>query len=50
MKGSSFVDNGVDRLFYKCHKISPNCGGSYIDSTWWLKNKSTINLKWLYVF
>ena len=29
---------------YKCHKINPNCGGSYTDSTDWIKNKqATIN-------
>ena len=24
---------------YKCHKINPNRGGSYTDSTDWIKNK-----------
>ena len=28
MKGSAFVFDYV----HKCHKINPNCGGSYIDS------------------
>ena len=23
-------------MYYKCHKINPNCGGSYPD---WIKNK-----------
>ena len=31
-KGSKFVFNYVTLLYYKCHKINPNCGGSYIDS------------------
>ena len=31
MKGSEFV--------FECHKINPNCGGSYIDSPDWIKNK-----------
>ena len=32
-------------MYYKCHKINPNCGGSYIDSPDWIKNKkATINL------
>ena len=31
-------------LYYKCHKINLNCGGSYIDSADWIKNKNvTIN-------
>ena len=31
-------------LYYKCHKINPNRGGSYIDSPDWIKNKKTTNL------
>ena len=27
-------------LYYKCHKINPNPGGSYIDSPDWINNKS----------
>ena len=31
-------------LYYKCHKINLNRGGSYIDSLDWIKNKkATIN-------
>ena len=30
MKGSEFVFNYVHLLYYKCHKINLNCGGSYI--------------------
>ena len=31
-------------MYYKCHKINPNHGGSYIDSPDWIKNKkATIN-------
>ena len=46
MKGSEFVFDSVDLLYYKLHKISLNRGGSYIDSTEWLKNKkATINPK-----
>ena len=44
MKGSEFVFDYVYLLYYKCHKINPNCGGSYIDSPDWIKNKkATIN-------
>ena len=46
MKGSSFVFDNVDLLYYKLHKISINRGGSYIDSPDWIKNKkATINPK-----
>ena len=39
MKSSGFVFDYVHFLFYKCHKINPNCGRSYIDSADWIKNK-----------
>ena len=39
VKGSGFVFDNVDSLYYKLHKISVNIGGSYIDSPKWLKNK-----------
>ena len=32
MKGSDFVFDYVQLLYYKCHKINLNCDGSYIDS------------------
>ena len=32
MKGSEFFFNYVYLLYYKCHNISPNHGGSYIHS------------------
>ena len=45
VKGSEFVFDYVQLLYYKCHKINPNCIGSYIDSPDWMKNnKATINL------
>ena len=44
MTGSEFVFDYVHLLYYKCHKINPNHGGSYIDSPDWKKNKkATIN-------
>ena len=43
MKASEFVFNYVQLLYDKCHKINLNCGGSYIDSTDWIKRKTTIN-------
>ena len=46
MKGSEFVYDSVDLLYYKFHRIILNRGGSYIDSPKWLKNKkATINSK-----
>ena len=45
MKGSEFVFNYLHLLYCKCHKIDLNCGGSYVDSLDWIKNKkATINL------
>ena len=44
MKGSEFVFNWVHILYFTCHKINPNCGGSYTDSPDWIKNKkATVN-------
>ena len=41
---SKFVFNYFHLLYYKCHKINPNRGGSYKDSLRWIKNiKATIN-------
>ena len=46
MKGSEFIFESVDLLYYSLHKISLNRGRSYIDSPAWLQsNKVTINLK-----
>ena len=39
MKRSEFVFDYVPLLYYKCHEINLNCGGSYIDSSDWIKNK-----------
>ena len=40
MKDSSFIFDYVNLLYYECHKINPNCSGSYIDSPGWIKNKN----------
>ena len=46
MKGSSFIFERVDLLYYHLHKISLNRALSYIDSPEWLKAKgATINPK-----
>ena len=44
IKSSEFVFNYVHLLYYKCLKINPNCGRSYIDSLGWIKcKKAPIN-------
>ena len=46
MRGSEFVCDSVDVLYYNLNKISLSSGGSYIVSPKWLKNKNTtINQK-----
>ena len=46
MRGSEFIFNCVDVLYYNLNKISLSRGGSYIDPPEWLKNKkATINPK-----
>ena len=46
MKGSEFIFDSVDILYYDLNKVSLSRGGSYIDSPEWLKNKkATINPK-----
>ena len=37
-KGSDFVFDYVDKLYYNCHKKSLNRGGLYIGSLKWLEN------------
>ena len=44
MKGSQFVFDYVQLLYYKCHKINPKCGRLYIDSPDWIKNKKKITI------
>ena len=41
MRGKYFISDCALLLYYKCHKIDPNCGESYIDSPDWMKNKKT---------
>ena len=44
MKWSEFIISYVQLLYYKCHKINPNRGGSCLDSPDWIKiKKATIN-------
>ena len=46
MEGSEFVFDYVHLFYYKCPKIDPNCGESFIGSADWKKQnkKATINL------
>ena len=41
MRGSEFVYDSADALYYNLNKVSLSRGGSYIDSPKWLKNKKT---------
>ena len=44
MKGSEFVFDYIQLLYYKCRKTNPSCSGWNIDSLDWIKNKKeTIN-------
>ena len=39
MKGNEFVFEYLHLLYYKCHKVNSNRGGSYIDSPDCIKTK-----------
>ena len=39
MRGSDFVYNSIDALYYNLNKVSLSRGGSYIDYPKWLKTK-----------
>ena len=46
MKGSYFIFNGINYLYYDLNRITISKGGSYIESPKWLKDKKcTINQK-----
>ena len=46
MKGSDFIFNGINYLYYDLNKITTSKGGSYIESPKWLKDKKcTTNQK-----
>ena len=42
MRGSEFIFDSVDALYYDLNKISLSRGESYIDFPEWLKNKKTL--------
>ena len=39
MKGSDFIFNGINYLYYDLNRITVSKGGSYIESPKWLKDK-----------
>ena len=44
MRGSNFIFDSVQLMYYKCHKVNFKPGSSYIGSPdWTRKKKSTIN-------
>ena len=43
MKGSDFIFCSVQLMYYKCHKVHFNRGGSYIDSPDLIKKKKATN-------
>ena len=46
MKGSDFIFNGINYLYYDLNRITISKGGSYIESPKWVKDKKcTINQK-----
>ena len=46
MKGSDFIFNGINYLYYDLNRITISKGGSYIESPKWLKDKKcTVNQK-----
>ena len=46
MRGSDFIFNGINYLYYDLNRITISKGGSYIESPKWLKDKKcTINQK-----
>ena len=46
MRGSDFIFDSVQHMYYKCHKVNFKRRGSYIDSPDWIEiKKATINSK-----
>ena len=43
MKGSGFIFDSVQLMYYKCHNVNFKRNGSYIDSPDWIKNKKSNN-------
>ena len=45
IKGSDFIFDSVQLMYYKCHKVNFTRGGSYIDSPDWIKKKKINPIK-----
>ena len=44
MRGSDFIFDSFQLMYYECHNIDVKRGGSYVDSLDWIKKqKATIN-------
>ena len=43
MKGSDFIFDSVQLIYYKCHRGNFKRGGSYIDSLDWIKKEKSNN-------
>ena len=39
MRGSDFIFDSVQMMYYKCRKVNFGHGGSYIDSPDWINKK-----------
>ena len=39
MRGSEFIFDSVQMMYYKCHKVDFRPGPSYIDSPDWIKKE-----------
>ena len=42
VKGSDFIFDYIDSLYYKGQKVNLKCGGSYIDYFDWIKIKKAL--------
>ena len=43
MKGTDFIFDSVQLMYYKCHRVNFIHGGSYIDSPDWIKKEKVNN-------
>ena len=41
IRDRDFIFDCIHLLYYKCHKINPKGGGSYIDCPYWIRNKKS---------
>ena len=43
MRGNNFIFDSVQLMYYRCHKVNFRRGGSYIDSSDWIKKEKSNN-------